>query len=102
MDVEIPQLGGHEQEGTRPAIILADTRSSIAIIIPCTSNLQATTFPYTFLLDHSKENGLIVTSVALILQIRAIDQKRLKKHIGNLEKGLMSSVDKMLKKLLAI
>ncbi len=77
--VDIPQLGGHEQEGLRPAIVLADTPTSVAIVIPCTSNSHALRFPYTLLIEPSAMNGLSTPSVALILHIRAIDKKTLKK-----------------------
>ena len=99
--VEIPGLNGHEQEGIRPAIVLADN-SGLAAVIPCTSNLQALRFPFTIAIDPSKRNGLAVSSVALVLQIRAIDKKRLKKQIGLLEKETLKNINSMLKKMLDI
>ena len=63
---EFPQTNGHEQTGKRPVIILADTESNIAIIIPFTSNIQALRFPYTIEIEPSKGNGLTSKSVALI------------------------------------
>ena len=100
--MDIPQLGGHEQEGTRPAIIIAEVHASILVVIPCTSNLQALRFPFTTEIDASKRNGLLSSSVALVLQIRAIDKKRLKKRIGLLEKETLKNLDFMLKKMLGI
>ncbi len=32
--VEIPSANGHEQAGTRPSVILAETPANVAIIIP--------------------------------------------------------------------
>lgn len=100
--IETPTLGGHEQEGIRPAIIVADIKSSVVIVIPCTSNLKALQLPYTFSIDPSRENGLKTVSIGLILQIRAVDKKRLRKHIGSLEKSSVEKMNKILKKLLAI
>lgn len=100
--VEIPQLGGHEQKGTRPAIIVADARAPIAVIIPCTSNLRALQFPYTLLIEPSKENGLDITSVALAMHVRAIDKKRLIKRIGALEKSTLRQISNVLKKLFSL
>ena len=100
--VDIPELSGHEQIGTRPAIILSDTQSMVAIVIPCTSNLQALRFPYTLLIKPSKENGLNVSSVALVIQIRAIDKKRLNKKIGFIGKSELQEINKMLKQLLIL
>lgn len=100
--VEIPGLGGHEQEGRRPCIILADTSTSVSVILPCTANLQALRFPYTVRLDASRKNGLAATSVALILQLRAIDKKRLLRRIGILEKSYLEEIGLVLKKLLLL
>lgn len=98
--VEIPSLDGHEQSGVRPAIILADTSTNIAIIIPLTSNLQALRFLYTLEVKPSKINGLKNVSIALIFQIRAIDKKRLKSKIGELEEFSIREITILLKKLL--
>lgn len=100
--IEAPSVDGHEQEGVRPAIVIANTESSVAVIIPCTSNLKALRLPHTFSINPSRENGLKMMSVALVLQIRAIDKKRLKKRIGVLEKKVMQDIDNMLKKMLQL
>ena len=100
--VEIPQTNGYEQSGKRPVIIITDTKSNIAIVIPFTSNIQALRFPYTIEVEPSEENGLNVKSVALIFQIRAIDKKRLKSKIGKLENNIINKIDKMLRDLLQI
>lgn len=97
--VEIPGLDGHEQRGCRPAILMADTRMNVALIVPCTSNLEALRFPYTLHLNTSRKNG---PSVALVLQLRAIDKKRLTKKVGTLEKSLLNEIDRMLHSLLAL
>ena len=100
--VELPQLSGHEQEGIRPAIVLTNTPASVAVVIPCTSNSHALKFPYTLLIEPSTMNGLSISSIALILQIRAIDKKRLKKQIGTLERSNLIMINKMIKSLLAV
>jgi len=100
--VEIPQTNGHEQTGKRPVIILADTESNIAIVIPFTSNIHALRFPHTIEIKPSKGNGLTTMSVALIFQIRAIDKKRVKNKIGNIEVLVMKRINEMLKMLLQI
>lgn len=100
--VEILSLGGHEQEGKRPAIVLADTKTPVTIVIPCTSSLQALRFPYTIKIVPSKRNGLRDISMALIFQIRAIDKQRLKQRIGVLESQNLKTIDAMLKKMLVL
>lgn len=98
--VELPPLGGHEQVGTRPAIVLSDTKSSVVVVIPCTSNIQALRFPFTILISPSKANSLEVDSVALVLHIRAIDRRRLKRKIGTVGKAVLADINKTLKQLL--
>lgn len=99
--VEIPFLGGHEQEGTRPAIILANTKTPV-IVIPLTSNTHTLRFPFTLRIQNSKINGLKELSIALVFHMRSIDKSRLKKRIGSLEPKYIRELDKMMKKLLNI
>lgn len=98
----MPILGGHEQVGTRPAVVLVDTKSPVVVVIPFTSNLQALRFPFTFLVAPSRANGLATDSVALILHIRAIDRRRLKSKIGFIERTTLKEINKILKRLLTI
>ena len=100
--VEIPGIDGHEQRGLRPAVFIADTKTGVVIVIPCTSNLQALRFPFTLRIEPSRENGLDALSVALVLQLRAIDKKRLKKRLGNIEKSIVKKIDAMVCDLLAL
>ena len=100
--VDISTLRGHEQSGSRPAIIIADTQISIAIVVPCTTNLQALRFPHTLQIAQSRKNGLDADTVALVFHIRAIDKQRLKLKIGNLEKSLLIKANQQLKKLLTL
>jgi len=98
----LPSTNGHEQTGNRPVIILADTESNISIVVPFTSNLQALRFPCTLEVKPSNDNGLKEISVALIFHIRAIDKKRLKKKLGDLDNSDLKEIDTVLKKLLKI
>ena len=100
--VEIPFLGGHEQEGTRPAIILSDTKTPIAIVVPCTSNTHALRFPFTLRIENSKSNGFKELTIALVFHLRSIDKSRFKKRIGSLETKHIRQLDKMIRNLLTI
>jgi mRNA interferase MazF len=100
--VEIPGVEGKEQRGLRPAIFVADTHTGVAIVIPCTSNLQALRFPFTLRLEPSRVNGFDATSVALVFQLRAIDKKRLVKKVGQLEKPSVKELDIMMRLLLGL
>lgn len=100
--VELPSTDGYEQAGKRPVIVLVETEANIAIIIPFTSNLQALRFPNTIEVRPSKINGLTDISIALIFQVRAIDKRRLKTKLGNLEGSIIKDVDSKLKKILVL
>ena len=100
--VELPSTNGHEQSGTRPILILTDTQTSTVVIIPFTSTPLAVRFPHTLEVQSTPKNGLSTTSILLIFQIRAIDKKRLKKKIGELEEETLHEVDRMLKTMLLL
>ena len=100
--VAIPPTDGHEQHGTRPFIVLSDTRSMVVVGIPCTTNTRALRFPYTVSITPSRKNALEHDSIALVLQIRAIDKKRLEKKIGILEKVVLQKIEHKLRKLLGL
>ncbi len=99
--VEFPSLGGHEQAGTRPAIILAEA-AGIAVIIPVTSNSAALRFNYTLDINPTNRNGLSSKSVAIIFQLRATDKRRLLKKIGNLEESYIKRINEMIRELLKV
>jgi mRNA interferase MazF len=100
--VKLGEAAGREQHGLRPAIILANTPTSIAVIVPLTANLKALRFPYTIQIEPSTKNGLTVVSVALIFHLRAMDKSRLVKKIGGLEKSRLENVSGLIKKMLAL
>jgi len=107
--VNLPQTAdgaGHEQAGTRPALIVHDDATSstlsVVMIVPFTSNLKAQRFPHTILIQPSKENGLSIPSVLLIFQLRAIDKQRVTKTIGHLEDELMGKVNQEIRDLLGL
>jgi mRNA-degrading endonuclease toxin of MazEF toxin-antitoxin module len=100
--VHIPGLGGHTQQGTRRALVVAAPKLPVVIVMPCTSNLQALRFPHTLRIAASKQNGLTTPSVALAFQLLAIDRRFVQQKIGTLEKPLLAKVDAELQALLAL
>ena len=100
--IELPVSSGQEQEGLRPAILFADTEIGIITVIPLTSNLQALRFQHTYTIEKSKANGLSADSAALIFQLRAIDSKRIKKKIGDLESKHLQKINELVIKYLAL
>ena len=100
--VAIPGTNGHEQSGMRPVIVLSQVEANIVMIVPFTSNLHALRFPHTINVHQTEENGLTQESVALTFQLRAIDQKRLKKKIGSLNQEIMNKIDVMIRDILKL
>ena len=98
--IDIPDRGGHEQRGTRPALILVAHTQHMVTIIPFTSQQRAARFPHTLLINATKANGLDSPSILLIYQLGGIDKRRLLHKLGTLEKGTMSAVEGGLKKYL--
>lgn len=81
--VEFPARGGHAQSGRRPAIIVQQPSNLPTIlVIPITSQQGALRFPGTILIEASKENGLRHDSVALVLQLTAVDKRYLTDQLG--------------------
>ena len=98
----LQRSNGHEQHGERPAVIVADAQSSLAIVVPCTSNLAALHFSHTLRISPTEGNGLTAPSILLVFQLRAIDKKRLYQRIGVLEPAHVNELDKTLKAMLAL
>lgn len=76
--VELPDAGGREQAGRRPAIVMQDDvyagNLPTIIVIPLSSALTALRFPGTASVKATQSSGLRTDSVALVFQIRAIDR----------------------------
>ncbi len=76
---------GHEQKGTRPAIIISAEgfhNSGMCLMCPLTQKLK--NFWGDAILTPNKTNGLNKESEILTGQIRAIDQRRIIKKIGEI------------------
>ncbi len=101
---DIPSTNGHEQAGSRPAIIVQaaqfEKQLSTVLIVPLTSQLAAQTFPGTFLIHPDAENGLTKDSVALVFQLRAIDKKRVKRKLGRLSTNHLTQLFQFMKTLM--
>ncbi len=100
--VAIPETNGHEQSGMRPVVVMSQVEVGVVMIVPFTSNLQALRFSHTINVHPAEENGLMQESVALVFQLRAIDQKRLKKKIGSLDQKILNKIDEMIKDILKL
>ena len=98
----IPPIVGHEQHGARPVLIIANTSSPMAMVVPFTSNTRALRLPHTVQIKPSDKNSLTQPTIALVLQLRALDKKRLIEKLGILESQPMTSVIDTLRAMLQI
>ena len=96
--------GSRVQGGRRPAILVIADKSlrgnPMAMIVPLTTNLTATRFPFTFQIDPSSENGLSAPSIAMVFQLCAADRTHLESVIGRLEDEHLTRIDELLRQML--
>ena len=89
---------GSEQGGIRPVLIIqndvGNKHSPTVIIAAITSKAMKATLPTHCVLNPHA--GLDRDSVVLLEQIRTIDKRRLKDHVGTLGQDDMSAVNKAL------
>jgi len=98
--VDLPDAAsssGHEQVGTRPALVVHDDATSqtlpVLMIIPFTSKLGVQHYPHSLLIQPSSTNGLSVPSVLMVFQLRAIDKRRVLAVLGHLEDEALERVN---------
>jgi mRNA-degrading endonuclease toxin of MazEF toxin-antitoxin module len=101
--VRIPPAPGHAQTGERPAIILQELvfNNSLptTLIVPLTSKLTAARFDGTLLIQPDQQNGLTAPSVALVFQMRTLDQRNCLTRQGVLDAAALDQVFAVLDKL---
>ena len=108
VDLRNPPGGaGHEQAGKRPVVVISDADSEpdnpLMIIVPFTSDHPAKRrFPHVLPISSSTQNGLLVASLLLAFQIRALDKRRMVKIIGKLETNYMTQLEQSLRELMRL
>jgi mRNA interferase MazF len=103
--VDLPHGLGHVQAGQRPAVIIqndaATARLKTTLIVPLTSNVTATRFPGTVLIQPTPENGLTMPSVALVFQTRAVDLRALLSPLGTVDDATLDEIRRELVRLVS-
>lgn len=93
---ELSPVVGSEQGGTRPVLIVqndtGNKHSPTVIAAAITSQTGKAKLP-THIELAAWKYGLPKNSVVLLEQIRTLDKKRLKEHMGRLDMDLMQRVD---------
>lgn len=98
-----PALGS-EASKTRPAVVVSNDRanltSPVVTVVPLTSN---TVHVYSFQVYlSSEESGLDHDSKAQAEQVRSLDRRRVRRHLGQLPTEVMRRLDAALKIHLAL
>ena len=93
---DLSPVVGSEQGGTRPVLIVqndtGNKHSPTVIAAAITSQTNKAKLPTHIELTGGSV-GLSKDSVVLIEQIRTIDKRRLREHMGRLDEGMMNRVD---------
>lgn len=100
--VNLPDRGGREQSGRRPAVIWQDTTIfafPTVVIIPLTTQMATLRFPMTSLIQPTARNGLSSPSVALVFQVGACDVRRFEGRIGELDDPDLQNLQILAKQL---
>jgi mRNA interferase MazF len=101
--VDIPFTPGHAQAGERPAVIVQDApfiaTLPTVLVVPFTGSQSATRFPATVLVQPDGQNGLTIPSVALVFQMRVLDQRCCLQRLGVLEAATLDQIFAELDKL---
>ena len=96
---------GHEQEGSRPAIVVGvpkgAVRYPVVFVVPLTtqSGTWAENNPGLYPRIPHGAAGLTQDSIALIDQLRAVDVRRVQFYLGCLEKDIFNPMRKSILRL---
>ena len=93
---DLSPVVGSEQGGVRPVLIvqndIGNRYSPTVIAAAITSQTDKNKLPTHIELD-CKSCGLSRDSIVLLEQIRTIDKRRLREHMGHLDENQMAQVD---------
>ena len=93
---DLSPVVGSEQGGTRPVLIVqndtGNKHSPTVIAAAITSQTNKAKLP-THIELAGLSVGLTKDSVVLLEQIRTIDKRRLREHMGRLDESMMNRVD---------
>lgn len=101
---DLSPVVGSEQGGVRPVLVVQNNvgnKYSPTIIVAAITSQTKAKLP-THVELEAAEGGLSKNSVVLLEQIRTIDKRRLKEHIGTLSEKQLPTVDQALSVSLGI
>ena len=93
---DLSPVVGSEQGGTRPVLIVqndtGNKHSPTVIAAAITSQTGKARLP-THISIAGRDAGLTKDSVVLLEQVRTIDKRRLREHMGHVDEAVMNQVD---------
>jgi mRNA interferase MazF len=99
-DARLDPTEGSEQAGSRPVVIVSrdaiNAASQVVVAVPCTTYRPGRRLYPSQVLLHAPDGGLIVDSVALCEQVRALAKSRLERRRGSLSPDVMALLDRAL------
>jgi len=100
--VKLEDATGNEQQGTRPAVIMAiHIQTKLFFVIPLTST-DVSRFPFSLFIKATSNNGLSNNSYAMTYQMRTIASERIIKKYGKLEQSIMDILKEQMKNYLKL
>ena len=94
---DLSPVVGSEQGGVRPVLIIqndmGNRHSPSVIAAAITSQMNKAKLP-THIELVGQDCGLTKDSIVLLEQIRTLDKRRLREHMGRLDGALMDEVDR--------
>jgi len=97
--VDLSDAKGHEQRGTRPAIVVGSA-NGLVLVVPLTSSMSSARFSHTHTISPDSHNGLDAESVALVFQIVSLDRERFQHRIGAISEQQRLAIVALIRDLL--
>lgn len=102
--VSLDPTRGHEQAGTRPALVISvdafnEGPADLAVVLPITS--QAKHIPFHVEVKPP-EGGLSMVSYIKCEDIRSVAKERLRKRCGSVSAGTLEAVEDRIRILLSL
>ena len=98
--VRLDPVEGSEQGGDRPGLILSpdliNQHSPVVLVAAITSKKTEKIFPFETLIEPSP-NGLPQRSKVMLLQLRALDKRRIIGHYGSVDAPTLERIDAALR-----
>lgn len=98
--VRLDPVEGSEQGGERPAVVISpdliNEHSPVILVAALTSRKTDRVFPFETLIEPP-DGGLTVRSKVLLMQLRALDKRRVSGRIGALSSVTMQKMESALR-----